>query len=323
MISEDDRDYPRSAQQPWNQLPLLQALWRYLKTWRTLRVGQVSLIYRFRRTTTVSSKRRVRQPQRPTFVQDPQSNLGAANAVEPRGGAAAPEIVLLFGVGLGLGDALARKMVSAGFRVALVSRRTEHLLGLHADLLRQGGPGSVELFAADATDELSVTAVFSSVVRDMGTPTLAIYAVQGFSPGRAIEVEVDAFEDCWRQNCMGAFIVAREAARAMQPEGRGSILLIGCTSGMVGRANYLNLAVGKFGLRAISQVMARELWRDGIHVAHLVIDADIEEDVDPASPQTNPADIADLIISLHRQPKSTWSSEMDVRPFNETFWEHC
>ena len=164
----------------------------------------------------------------------------------------------------------------------------------------------------------------SFVLKDMGVPHLVIYLVQGFSPGRAINVEVPAFEECWRQNCLGAFIVAREAARRMAALKRGTIVLIGSTSGVVGRADHLNLAVGKFGLRALSQVMARELWPDGIHIVHLVIDADIreEESSNINYPQAHPKDISDIIYALHRQPKSTWSSEVDVRPWNEQFWKH-
>jgi NAD(P)-dependent dehydrogenase (short-subunit alcohol dehydrogenase family) len=165
----------------------------------------------------------------------------------------------------------------------------------------------------------------SYVLSDLGIPNLVIYAVQGFGPGRALDVEVPLFEDCWRQNCLGAFIVAREAARAMLPHSRGTIVLVGSTSGLVGRADHLNLAVGKFGLRALSQVMARELWPKGIHVVHLLIDADIKEheSVDAGEPQAYPEDISELVYSLHRQPRSSWTSEIDARPWNERFWEHC
>jgi NAD(P)-dependent dehydrogenase (short-subunit alcohol dehydrogenase family) len=165
------------------------------------------------------------------------------------------------------------------------------------------------------------------VSRDMGIPHLVIYAVQGSARGRAIEIEVPAFEECWRQNCLGAFIVAREAARKMLPLHCGTIIMIGSPSGMMGRVDHLNLAVGKFGLRALAQVLARELSPEGIHVAHLVIDADIKdsgESVESAAePQAYPEHIADLVLVLHHQQRSAWTSELDVRPWNESFWERC
>src|SRR6185295_10285778 len=115
-----------------------------------------------------------------------------------------------------------------------------------------------------------------------------------FCPGRVIEVEVAAFEESWRKNCLGGFIVAREAARQMVRLGRGTIVLVGSTSSLIGRTDHLNLAVGKFGLRALAQVLAREVWPLGVHVAHVVIDADIKEgDDDKASiPQADPEHLA-------------------------------
>jgi NAD(P)-dependent dehydrogenase (short-subunit alcohol dehydrogenase family) len=119
--------------------------------------------------------------------------------------------------------------------------------------------------------------------------------------------------------------VAREAARAMVPLARGTIILVGSTSSLLGRAGHLNLAAGKFGQRALAQVMARELWPQGIHVAHLIIDADIHEGEErpDGGPQTAPEHVSEIVVSLHRQQSTAWTSEMDVRPWNERFWEHC
>jgi NAD(P)-dependent dehydrogenase (short-subunit alcohol dehydrogenase family) len=154
-------------------------------------------------------------------------------------------------------------------------------------------------------------------------PALFVYGVQGWSPGGVLDVEVAAFEEAWRANCLGAFIVAQRAARAMCAAGGGTIVFLGCTSGIMGRAGHLNLAVGKFGLRALAQVMARELGQDGIHVVHVVIDADVRAEPTDSDPHASPRDLADTIWSLHTQPRSVWTHELDIRPHNETFWQHC
>jgi len=52
-------------------------------------------------------------------------------------------------------------------------------------------------------------------------------------------------------------------------------VLLGGTSSVVAREGYLNLAVGKFGLRALAHVLARELGSQGIHVVHCLVDAEI------------------------------------------------
>jgi NAD(P)-dependent dehydrogenase (short-subunit alcohol dehydrogenase family) len=182
----------------------------------------------------------------------------------------------------------------------------------------------IAAYPCDATDERSVIKLMRDIEAKLGVPEIVIYAVQGFSPGSLLTTEVAAFEECWRANCLGAFIVSREAARGMQPLGRGTILFAGATSGTVGRQGYVNLAVGKFGLRALSQVIARELGPQGIHVAHVLIDGDIAENLPPNDePHIQPDQLAELFWSLHMQPRSCWTSELDVRPATERFWGHC
>ena len=103
-------------------------------------------------------------------------------------------------------------------------------------------------------------------------------------------------------------------------------MFLGATSGTVGRSGHLTLAVGKFGLRALAQVMARELGPRGVHVAHVVIDADVsaEEAANyDGSPRTAPDELAELVRWLHQQPRNCWTHELDLRPWNEAFWEHC
>ncbi len=311
----------------------LQATWSSLKVWRSIPLGPVSLMYRFGRSVRVSnnlrrrwlgSAKRFRAHDTERAHEPNPHDLSANLRNSPRPRVTGVETALLVGVGPGLGFALARTLVDAGMSVAVASRDAERLDPLVNELNAGSGARS-RAYGCDAQDERSVSSLMSIVTRDMGVPHLVIYSVQGFCPGRAIAVEVPAFEECWRRNCLGGFIVAREAARKMAPLKRGTIVLVGSTSALVGRADHLNIAVGKFGLRAVAQVMARELWPEGIHVAHCVIDADIREvdSQDPGHPQAQPEQISAVIYALHRQERSCWTSELDVRPWNEQFWEHC
>jgi NAD(P)-dependent dehydrogenase (short-subunit alcohol dehydrogenase family) len=167
------------------------------------------------------------------------------------------EIAVILGAGPGLGHALAWRLANAGMAVVLASRNAKRLDALAADIVQMGGAAFA--YGCDATDEASVASLFKHVQSQHGTPHLVVYALQNFGPGNLIDIELCAFEDGWRHNCLGAFLVARQAARAMLSAARGSIIFIGSTSSLLGRAGHLNLAVGKFGQRAIAQVLAREL----------------------------------------------------------------
>ena len=67
-------------------------------------------------------------------------------------------------------------------------------------------------------------------------------------------------------------IVGREAARLMVPRSRGTIQFTGGLPSRRAGAKQAAFAVGKFGLRAVAQSMARELAPKGIHVSHFVIE---------------------------------------------------
>src|SRR5262249_10236641 len=139
----------------------------------------------------------------------------------------------------------------------------------------------------------------------------------------------DEFERCWRVGCFGGFLVGREAARVMLGRAgahKGTIIFTGATASLRGGALFHNLAVGKFGLRALAQSMAREFQPQGIHVAHVVIDGQIaaerpgyrvtERGLDGV---LDPAAIAETYYQLYRQPRSAWSLEVDLRPSAEKF----
>jgi NADP-dependent 3-hydroxy acid dehydrogenase YdfG len=93
---------------------------------------------------------------------------------------------------------------------------------------------------------------------------------------------------------------------------------------MRGRDGYINLAVGKFGVRAQAQSMARELGPKGVHVAHVVIDGGIfSSRSNPGAAERMsslfPEEIANSVFHLHRQHPSAWSQEIDLRPWVEKF----
>jgi NAD(P)-dependent dehydrogenase (short-subunit alcohol dehydrogenase family) len=162
------------------------------------------------------------------------------------------------------------------------------------------------------------------VVEEMGIPDLVVYNVEHFIPGTILDIETPAFEECWRAMTLGGFIVGREVARLMVPRGSGTIIYTGATGAVRGRADYINMAVGKFGVRALSQSMARDLGPKGIHVAHVILDGGIlsnrsGSEARERSSAMYPEHIAEVYYQLHLQHRSTWTQEMDLRTWVEKF----
>jgi NAD(P)-dependent dehydrogenase (short-subunit alcohol dehydrogenase family) len=124
----------------------------------------------------------------------------------------------------------------------------------------------------------------------------------------------------------GAFYAAQQVLPAMVEAGRGSVLLTGATASMRGSARFSALAVGKFGLRALAQSMAREFGPQGVHVSHVIIDGQINTPrIQETSPDRedhtmlSPEAIAETYWQLHSQDRTAWTLELDLRPAVESF----
>ncbi len=232
------------------------------------------------------------------------------------------ETAIVVGVGPGLGFALVKAFAGAGMAVAMAARDEQRLAALETGDFG----GQVKAYPCDSTDPGAVESLFERASAELGEPDLVVYNAGAFRPGGILDIAAEEFERCWQVGCLGGFLVGQAAAKRMVPRGQGTILFTGATAALRGSANFANLAVPKFGLRALAQSMARELGPRGIHVAHVVIDGQIDSErshhlLEERGPDSllAPDDIAETYLQLHRQAKSAWTQELDLRPWVERF----
>ena len=234
------------------------------------------------------------------------------------------KVAAVLGVGPGLGSAVARRFAREGFSVALMARREESVSGVRREI--EEGGGKALPVSTDATDPASVAAAFGRVRGELGDPGVFVYNAGAFQVGGILDLSPEKFDECFRTNCAGAFYAARHVLPAMVERGGGTALLTGATAALRGGARFSALAVGKFGLRALAQSMAREFGPQGVHVAHIVIDGQINtprmrevsggrEDHTMLSPDA----IAEAYWHLHAQHPTAWTLELDLRPSVERF----
>jgi NAD(P)-dependent dehydrogenase (short-subunit alcohol dehydrogenase family) len=226
------------------------------------------------------------------------------------------ETALIVGAGSGLSAALARAFAREGLQVALAARDTAKLAALARDL-------GARLYACDAASRESVDALFAAVHGDGLSLDAVVYNPSRRTRGPLIDLDPAEVERTLMVTCYGGFLVGQQAARAMLPRGRGSILFTGASASVKGYAQSAPFAMGKFGLRGLAQSMARELAPKGIHVAHVVIDGGIATETrsSPRGPDSllDPAAIAETYLQLYRQPRSAWAWEIELRPWVEPF----
>lgn len=227
------------------------------------------------------------------------------------------DIALIVGAGPGVSASFARLCAREGMRVVLAARTPSKL----DDLARETGAVAV---ACDATNTDDVARLYAEV-DGAGLPLgLVLYNASGRYRDRIEALDPRRLEEAVRVTALGGFLVAQQAAIRMQKQGRGTILLTGATASVKGMPGSTAFAMGKFALRGMAQCFARELAPQNIHVAHAIIDGGIassrtKADDDGPDRWLDPDAIAAEYLHLHRQHRSAWTWEVELRPWVEKF----
>ena len=228
------------------------------------------------------------------------------------------EKALIVGTGPGVSASLARLFAKEGMQVALAARNPDKLGGLVKEI-----KGTA--YRCDAGDSADVEKLFADVTAATGAPDIVVYNPSSRARGPITDLDPEDVKTALLITCFGGFLVAQQAARQMIERGSGTILLTGASASVKGYPNSSSFAMGKFGLRGLAQSLARELQPKNIHVAHFVIDGGIQKDGNGRGAERGddgmlvPDSIAETYLHVHRQHRSAWTWEVELRPWVEKF----
>jgi NAD(P)-dependent dehydrogenase (short-subunit alcohol dehydrogenase family) len=236
------------------------------------------------------------------------------------------KVALVLGAGPGLGGAVARRFAREGYTACVARRKQSELAGLVEEIEKAGG--NARAFGVDARDDEQIEALFEQIESEVGPVEVAVHNIGANVAHPIREMSTRIYFKVWQMACFSGFLMGREAARRMVPRGRGTILFTGATAALRGRSGMAAFAGAKFALRALAQSMARELGPEGVHVGHIVVDGPIDmpwirenfpQIVEQRGEEAllSPDDIAESYWTLHAQPRSAWTHELDVRPHVE------
>src|SRR5258705_13916272 len=224
----------------------------------------------------------------------------------------------VIGAGDFIGAAIAKKFASEGFTVFAGRRNGDKLAPLVADIEKAGGKISAR--SLDARNEADITSFLQEADRHAPLE-VCIFNIGANVNFPSLDTTERVFRKVWEMACYSGFLAGREAARLMLPHGRGSIFFTGATASLRGGVGFAAFACAKFGLRAVAQATARELWPKNIHVAHLIIDSGVDtawvrerreqlwgkEALDNPDLLMPPASVAASYWQLYQQPRSAWT----------------
>jgi len=238
------------------------------------------------------------------------------------------KVALVIGAGDALGGAIARRFAREGYVAVGVRRQQDKLTALVETIEAEGGRAFG--FGCDARKEEEVIALFDRIEAEIGPIEVCVFNIGANVRFSISDTTARVYFKVWEMACFAGFLAGREAARRMEPRGRGTILFTGATASVRGREGFSAFSGAKHALRALAQSMARELGPKGIHVAHTLIDGPIDTQwIAENFPESyarkahdgilNPDHIADNYWHLHTQPRDSWTHELDLRPWSESW----
>ncbi len=209
--------------------------------------------------------------------------------------------VIVVGAGPGIGLAVARRFARGGFEPAVIARSAETVDATVAALAADGFP-AVGL-TADVTDEPGVREALDAAVRAVGVPEVLVYNAALIQWDVLGELNAQQHLDAWAVNVVGAITAITHLGPRMAQAGSGTIVLTGGMPDPIPEVTSLSL--GKAGVRALTELLARAYEPSGVHVATVTVAGAVA----PGS-AFDPDDIAEHYWRLHTQPAGDWEREV-------------
>ncbi|MBB2720270.1 UNVERIFIED_ORG: NADP-dependent 3-hydroxy acid dehydrogenase YdfG [Rhizobium etli] len=233
----------------------------------------------------------------------------------------ANRVAVITGASSGIGEAIARELISEGYRVALLGRRLERIAALAADL----GEGALAI-QADVTDRASIVAAAERVQNDLGGADVVINNAGVMLTAPFASDQRSEHRQMVETNLLGAMTVTEVFLDQLRAN-KGDLMNISSVAGRVAPAGFAAYSATKWGINGWSEALRVELQPDirvmvvepGAVATELSDHITHEESKQAAQDYRDtvamPApDIAEVIAFALSRPKRITLNEILVRP---------
>ena len=233
---------------------------------------------------------------------------------------------VIIGAGEGLGHALSRKFAEENFNLALISRSKEGSRAALDEAQKSFKDGKHLHFFGDALQPESITEAAQKVIETYENIEVLIYNVRGgYELKEPLDMTFSDLESIYKIEVVGAFAAVKVLLPGMIEKKQGKIIFSSATAALRGSGTNPIYAIGKFGLRALSQSLAKAYSKKGVHISHVRLDCALDVPLIrewygknfKEEETANVHDVAQNYWWIYLQPKSAWSNEVELRPFTE------
>ncbi|KAJ4259724.1 hypothetical protein NW762_007655 [Fusarium torreyae] len=221
---------------------------------------------------------------------------------------------------------------SKAYPVVLMSRRAESYDDIVKDIEQAGG--NAVGVSADVMDASSLSSAFETIKEKLPNHKLAaaVYNVNtGFARKPFLDMEIGDLQTGLNGAAGGFFNFAQKTLPLLldsvsDAPSSPTLIITGATASLKASSQFSSFAAGRFAMRALGQSLAREFGPKGVHIAHAIIDGLINTPATQAwssggkpDSKISPESIAEAYWYLHKQHRSAFTQEIDIRPYSESF----
>ncbi|EON78447.1 3-oxoacyl-[acyl-carrier protein] reductase [Lunatimonas lonarensis] len=176
------------------------------------------------------------------------------------------QVAVVTGAADGIGRGIAERIAREGGKVVLWDIK-ESLLKQRATELGERGT-EVLIQVVDVADEEQVENAFSDAVAHFGKIDILVHAagIVGPTQTKITDYSAEAFDQIYRVNLRGSFLVCKYAVPYMENQNYGRILLIASIAGKEGNPFMVGYSATKAGVIGLVKSLGKELATTGITV---------------------------------------------------------
>ncbi|MFS2149720.1 SDR family NAD(P)-dependent oxidoreductase [Rhizobium sp. Rhizsp42] len=173
-------------------------------------------------------------------------------------------IAWISGASSGIGRALALKLASEGYKVAVTARDHEKLAELQSEA--NGLAGSIIVLDGDVTNPEDMEHVLASIEYEHGALALAVFNAGVYLPVHAEELRREDFEQSFAVNLQGVVNCLVPAVRHMKHKGQGQIAIVSSVTGYGGLPTGAAYGATKAALINMAESLKFDLDKMGIRI---------------------------------------------------------
>ena len=229
-------------------------------------------------------------------------------------------IALVTGASRGIGRAIALELASHGATVCLVARDARAL----EEAATACGRAGARVYPADLTSDDDVRELGDRLQRDVGRLDILVHSAGIIAHGPFSRAPVADFDSQYRANLRAPYLLT-QTVLPMMIASQGQVVFINSSVGLTTRPDLTQFAATQHALKAIADALRQEVNEHGVRVLSVhpgrtatSRQAEIHAlEGKPYRPERlmQPEDVAALVLSALRLPRTAEVTDISMRPF--------